>query len=99
MVKLPNLNIPNYVKDKYTFALNFYPPKFPLFPTNKMVLVFAPPFPWWFICGEDFKVLKSESLKLVKQVTPTKYDIYNFRGHLHIDINHVRIETLIHEGE
>lgn len=31
MLKLPNLRIVDYVKDKYTFALNFYPLKFPPF--------------------------------------------------------------------
>ena len=34
MVKLSNLSIPDYVKEKYTLALNFYPPKFPHSPLN-----------------------------------------------------------------
>lgn len=51
------------MKDKYTFALNYYPQKFPLLPTNEMALAFSPSFPRWFICGEDLKVLKNESLK------------------------------------
>lgn len=99
MVKLPNLKIPDYVKDKYTFTLNFYPPKFSPLPTNKMALTFVPPFLRWFICGKDIKVLKNESLKPAKQVTVTKHDIYNFKGHLHVNINNVRVETPIHEGE
>lgn len=40
MAKLPNLKIHDYVKDKYTFELNYYPFKFPLFPTNDMTLDF-----------------------------------------------------------
>ena len=51
MVRLTNLRILDYVKDKYTFALNFYPPKFPPLPTSSMALAFAPPFPRRFICG------------------------------------------------
>lgn len=59
MVKLLNLRIPDYVKEKYTFALDFYPPKFPTLPTSEMTLAFSPLFLWWFICGEDIKVLKN----------------------------------------
>lgn len=99
MVKPSNFNINDYMKDKYTFSLNFYPHKFPPLTTNEMALDFAPPFPRYFICGEDIKLLKNESLKLVKRVTLTKNDIYNFKGHLHFDINHVKGEIPIPEGE
>lgn len=52
LAKLPNLRIPDYVKDKCTFALNYYPHKFPHLLTSEMDLAFAPPFPWWFVCGK-----------------------------------------------
>lgn len=58
MVKHPNLKIPHYMDDKYKFALNNYPPKFPPLPITKMSLDFSLPFPRWFICGEDLKLLK-----------------------------------------
>lgn len=99
MVKLTNLKIHDHVKDKYTFLMNYYTHKFPHFPTSDMALDFAPPFSRWFICGEDLKVLKHESLKPTKRVTLTKHDIYSFKGHLHVNIEHVRVESLIHEGE
>lgn len=64
-----------------------------------MALDFPPPFPRWFICGDFLKVHKNECLKPAQRVTPTKHDIYSFKGYLHVDINHVRVETPIHEGE
>lgn len=99
MAKLPNLSILDYVNDKYTFVLNFYPPKFPSLPISEMALTFAHQFPMWFICGKDIKVLKNESLKPIKRVTPTKHDVYSFKGHLHVDINHVRVEAAEVETE
>lgn len=66
MAKLPDLKIPHYVKDKYKFSLNFYPPKFSPLPTSEMKLALSPPFPRRFICGEHLKVLKNESQKPVK---------------------------------
>lgn len=50
MAKLPDLKIPNYVNYKYTFALNYYPPKLPHFSTSEMALGFEPPLTIWFIC-------------------------------------------------
>lgn len=38
-------------------------------------------------------------MKPTQQMTPTKHDIYSFKGRLHVDINHVMVETPIHEGE
>lgn len=92
MVKLPKLRIPDYVKGKYAFTLNFHHPIFPHFPTSEMDLVFAPPFPQWFICGEFLKVHKNECLKPAQR--PTKHDIYSFKDHLHVGISHVRVKTL-----
>lgn len=97
--KLPNLRIPDYVNDKYTFTLRFYPPKFSSFPTSEMALAFVPQFPWWFICAEILKVHKNEFLKPAQRVTQAKHGIYSFKGHLHVDIKHARVETPIHEGE
>lgn len=85
MVKLPNLKIPEYVKDKYTFSLNYYPPKFPSLPTSIMALDLSPPVPQLFICREDLKVLKNKSLTSTKRVTSTRNDIYSFKGHLHVE--------------
>lgn len=96
--KLPSLKIPEYVQDIYKFTLDYYPPRFPHFPTIKMVMAFTPPFPQWFICGEFMKVHKNECLKPAQRVTPTKLDLYIFKGHLHVNI-YVKVETHIHEGE
>lgn len=63
MKKLPNLHILDYVKENYAFALNFLPPRFPLFPTSGMALAFAPQFPRWFVCGEFLKVNTNKFLK------------------------------------
>lgn len=95
-VKLPNLKIPEYVEDKYKSALNYYPHRFPLLPTSEMVMAFSHPFPWWFVCGEFLKVHKNKCMKLAQRVALTKLDLYSFKGHLHVDIDHVRVETLIH---
>lgn len=97
--KLPNLRTLDYMKDKYTFALNFLPHRFPHLPTSEMTLDFAPLFPRWFVCGEFIKGRKNECLKPAQRMTPTKYNIYYVKGHLHIDVSHVRVETPIHEGE
>lgn len=98
-VKLPRLHIPDYVKDKYSLALNFHPHKFPPLPTSKMALASAPPFQQWGICGDFLKVHKNECLKPAQRLTPIKHDIYSFNGHLHVDIKHVKVETPIHEDE
>lgn len=97
--KVPSLKIPEYMEDKYKFALNYYPTKFPPLPTSKMHLAFVPLFPWWFICGEFLKVRKYECLKPTQRVALSKLDLYSFKGHLHVDIDHVKVETLIHKGE
>lgn len=31
-------------------------------------------------------------------MTPTKHNIYIFKGHLPVDMDHVRVETPIYEG-
>ena len=87
------------MEDKYKFALNYYPHIFPHLPTSEMAIAFAPPFPWWFIYGEFLKIHKNEFLKHEQRVTPAKLDLYSFKFHLHVDIDHVRVETPIHEGE
>lgn len=72
---------------------------FPLLPTSELALALWPPFPWCFICGEDLKLLKNGSLEPAKQVTLTKHNIYSFKGHFHVDIDHVKVLSPIHEGE
>lgn len=101
MAKLTGLNIPSCVRseDKYEFAFNFYPPKFPPLPSADIKLAFRPPFPRWFICGSDIEVLKNESLKLAKRVVSLKHNLHSFKGHLHVNIEHVKVLTLIHEGK
>lgn len=99
MVKHPNLRIPTYVKDRYSFALKAYTPKFPPLSTSDMALASAPSFPLWFVCREFCKIHKNEYSKLAHRVTLTKLDLYSFKGHLHVDIKNVRVETPIHEGE
>lgn len=64
-----------------------------------MALAFALLFPHWFVRGEFLKVHKNECMKPSQRVTPNKHNIYHFKLHLHVNINHVRVETLIHEGE
>lgn len=64
-----------------------------------MALAFALLFPRWFVRREFLKVHKNECLKPSQRVTPNKHNIYHFKLHLHVNINHVRVETLIHEGE
>lgn len=41
---------------------------------------------------------KNYSLKPSKRVTLTKHDVYSFKGHFHVDIYHVWVLSLIHEG-
>lgn len=98
MSKLLDLKFPHYVEDKYKFALKYYPIRFPHFPTSELALAFPPLFPWWFICGEYLKLLIYEILKPAKRAALIKHDIYSLKEHLHVDIDQVKILSLIHEG-
>lgn len=40
IAKFLELKIPHYMKDRYTFALNYYPPKFPPFLRSELSLAF-----------------------------------------------------------
>lgn len=98
--KLPDLKIPSCVKpeNKFQLAFRLQPPKFPRLPSADLGLTFGPPFPKWFICEDSIKLLRQDSLKLTKQVVPTKFTLDSFKGFLHVDMEHLNILTPILEG-
>lgn len=97
--KLPELKISSYVEDMYLFSLLYYKPKIPPLPSCEMSLDFSPPFPRWFIWGSSLNDLKISYKKLAQRVVLTKFDIYNYRGHLHVDISHVKVLCDTIDGE
>lgn len=98
--KFPDLKLPSYVKyeQRYELDFNLHPPKFPRLPTTDFGVAFSPLFPNWFICGDFVKILRQDSQKLVQRVVPTKRTLNSFKGHLHIDMEHVHILSPIYEG-
>lgn len=96
MDKLLRLNNPSNIKseDMYEFSLNFHPLKFPPFSSVNLALAFSPPSPRWFIYGSDIEVLRNEILKPGETL---KHNLHSFKVHLHVDIEHVKVLTLIHE--
>ena len=99
-VKLPRLRIPSCVKpeDRYDLAFQLEPPKFPRLPTADFALAWYPPYPPWLSVKEDFKVMRQDALKLEKRVVATKHSLYSFKGFLHLDLKHVRMDTPESEG-
>lgn len=79
-------------------ALELFPPKFPLLPNANFGVAFAPPFPYWFICGDSIKILRQQSQKKAQRVVATKHTLGSFKGLLHIGIEDVRIQSDIYEG-
>jgi hypothetical protein len=75
-----------------------YPPKFPRLPNAEFGVVFSPPFPDWFVYGDFVKILRQESQKKANRVVSTKHNLDSFKGHLHIGIEDVHIESDIYEG-
>ena len=67
-------------------------------PSVDFGLEFRLPFPEWFICGSNLKLLQQDSQKLAKRVVPTKHTLDSFKGHLHVDIEHVHILSPMHKG-
>jgi hypothetical protein len=67
-------------------------------PTAEFGVAFSPPFPDWFVCGDFMKNLRQQYQKPVEHVVPTKYHLGEYQGHLHIGIEHVRVEDPILEG-
>lgn len=98
--KMENLSIPSCVphEKRYEMALEFFPPKFPPLPNADFGVALAPPFPDWFIYGDSIKILQQQSQKKAQWVVATKHTLGSFKGHLHIEIEDVRIESDIYEG-
>lgn len=78
-------------------SFELFPPKFPPLPNVDFVVAFAPPFPDWFICGDSIKILRQQSQEKAQRVVATKYTLDNFKGHLHIGIEDVCIESNIYK--
>jgi hypothetical protein len=95
--KLPSMKFPPFTPSKYLFALHFKM-KFPPLPTSKLALAFRPPYPKWLPCvsslGMKQKLIKREEDK----VTASKCDLYTFRGHLGLNLPHIRITSPIGVG-
>jgi len=86
--KVQKLRLPFHTKDKYKLALEFHCIKFPPLPSAELALAFVPSYPSWFDCmsyGDIINALKP----LKKRVVWAKCYLYNFQGHIHIDIQHV----------
>lgn len=53
----------------------------------------------WFVYGYSLEVIKNECKKFVERVVTTKHDIYNYLGHLHVDIQNVQILSNVYVGD
>ena len=98
--KMDNLKIPSNVppKRRYEMTFKLFPPKFPRLPTADFGVALAPPFPDWFVCGDSIKILRQQSQPKAQRVVATKHTLDSFKGHLHIGLEDVRIESEIYEG-
>ncbi|XP_058755341.1 uncharacterized protein LOC131628527 [Vicia villosa] len=98
--KLDKLKLPSSVRPelRYEVAFKLNPPKFPPLPSADFGVALSPPFPDWFVCGNAFKILQESTKKRAERVVPTKHTLDTFKGHLHIDLEHVRVLTPIPEG-
>ncbi|XP_058748016.1 uncharacterized protein LOC131620851 [Vicia villosa] len=98
--KLNKLKLPSYVRPelRYEVAFKLHPPKFPPLPSADFGVALSPPFPDWFVCGNVLKILRESTKKRAERVVPTKHTLDTFKGHLHIDLKHVRVLTPIPEG-
>lgn len=83
---------------RYRLAFNMHPQKLPRLPSAEFGMDFIPLFPYWFVYGDFIKILQQESQKRAQRVVSTKHTLDSFKGHLHIGIKHVRIESLIYGG-
>jgi len=88
--KLPSMKFPPFTPNKYLFALHFKI-KFPSLPTSDLALAFRPPYPKWLPCDSLLGMNQKLITKEKDKVTIAKCNIYTFRGHLHLDLHHVRI--------
>src|SRR3954464_5908005 len=98
--KLNKLKLPSYVRPelRYEVAFKLHLPKFPPLPSADFGVALSPPFPDWFVCGNALKILRESTKKRVERVVLTKHTLDTFKGHLHIDLKHVRVLTPIPEG-
>ena len=92
--KIPTMKFPLFTPNKYLFALDFKM-RFPSLPTSELALAFRPPYPKWLPCDSLLGMRQKLITKEKDKVTATKYNLYTFRGHLHLDLSHVRIISLI----
>jgi hypothetical protein len=91
------MKFPPFTPSKYLFTLHFKT-KFPPLPTSKLALAFRPPYPKWLNC---ISLLGMKQLLIKKEedrVTASKLNLYNFRGHLGLDLAHIRITSPIGIG-
>jgi len=96
--KIPTSKFPPFVKDKYLFALNFKVRLLPL-PSSELALEFRPLYSKWFVCGSWMAMTQCLIKKEAKKITPTKHNIYTFRGQLHYGLHHIRITSPKEIGE
>jgi hypothetical protein len=88
---MENLKILSYVphEKRSEMALEPFPPKFPPLPNADFGVAIAPPFPYWFICGDSIKILRQQSQKKAQRVVVTKHTLGSFKGRFHIGIEDV----------
>ena len=98
--KMERLNISSNIplEQRYKVAFDLFPPKFPRLPSADFGVALAPPFPDWFVCGDSIKILRQQSQPKAQRVVATKHTLDSFKGHLHIGIKDVHIESEIYEG-
>jgi len=87
-----------FTPSKYLFALHFKM-KFPPLPTSKLALAFRPPYPKGLPCDSLLGMNQKLKTKDEDKVTATKCNLYTFRAHLHLDLPHIRIISLIGIGK
>jgi len=96
--KIPTMKFPPFTPSKYLFALHFKM-KFPSLLTSKLALAFRPPYPKWLPCDSLLGMSQKLKTKEKDKVTATKCNLYTFRGHLHLDLPHIRIISPIGIGK
>ncbi|KAI5442394.1 hypothetical protein KIW84_011460 [Lathyrus oleraceus] len=98
--KFEKLSLPSNLSPeaRYDLAFSCHPPKFPPLPTADFGVAFSFPLPDWFLCGDFMKILRQKYQKPTERVVPTKYHLGEYPGHLHIGIEHVRVEDPILEA-
>lgn len=88
--KIPIVKFPPYTPNKYRFTLDSKM-KFPALPTSELALAFRPPYPKWLYCMSSLGMRQHFLKREEDKVVWAKQHLYNFRGHLHLDLPHIRI--------